>query len=312
MRVLVTGASGFAGRYLCRELVQSGHTPVLYNDPRFTGPDGFEEHTGDISNETCLHSAVQAASPDACIHLAGQSFVPAGWEDPAGMYNTNLLGTVRLLEVFRKTAPSARILVVTSSEIYGRTPAENPIDETAPFQPENVYGVSKAAADFHAQICARHYDQPVMIARPGNHIGPGQSSQFVTSAFAQQLALLRESPEKPGVMKVGNLKSIRNFTDVRDVVRGYRLLIEHGEAGNAYNLAAPCQYSIQNILDMLCSAAGFTPDIQIDPDLYRPADARPILNTTRIQHTTGWEARQDIKTTLNEILEDAQRNREAT
>ena len=180
---------------------------------------------------------VSELAPDACIHLAGIAFVPLGWTDPELVFSVNLLGTINVLEAFRLGAPKARLLIVTSAEIYGRVPGSHAFAEDAPLTPDNLYAVSKMAADLSSLLYARRYGMHVMTARPGNHIGPGQSPRFVTSAFAEQIVKIARKQTEP-VLKVGNLECERDFTDVRDVARAYRLIAEGGRAGEAYNISS--------------------------------------------------------------------------
>jgi GDP-4-dehydro-6-deoxy-D-mannose reductase len=212
----------------------------------------------------------------------------------------NLIGTINLLEAFRLHAPAARILVVTSAEIYGREPAPAPIPETAVPQPANPYAVSKLGADSTARLFARRYDMPIITARPGNHIGPGQSASFVASSFAHQLAAIAQHRQE-SVMHVGNLDSERDFTDVRDVVRAYRMLLQKGVSGHAYNIASGHRTAIRDILDGLCRTAGLQPEIRVDPERWRPADTLPLLDITRIREQVGWMPRISLAQTLDDI-----------
>jgi GDP-4-dehydro-6-deoxy-D-mannose reductase len=195
------------------------------------------------------------------------------------------------------------MLIVTSSEVYGRRPRPAPIREGDAMYPDNPYAVSKMAADYHALLYARRYGMPIMTARPDNHTGSGQSDQFVTTSFASQLAAMARGQQEP-VLHVGNLKSRRNFTDVRDTVAAYRLILEQGHPGEAYNIAAKEAVTIQSVLDGLCDIAKIQPTIEIDPKRYRPEDATPDLDTTRLR-ALGWEPRIPLSQTLTDIYNEA-------
>jgi GDP-4-dehydro-6-deoxy-D-mannose reductase len=255
----------------------------------------------DIGDEKALAEAVGHIRPDGCVHLAGIAFVPKGWTHPNLVQSVNVIGTVNLLEAFRKAAPKARVLVVSTSQVYGNQPRGAPMDEDAPLAPESPYAVSKMAADLMTLLYARRYGMHTMTARPSNHIGPGQSSDFVVPAFAAQVAAIAAGRSEP-LMRVGNLESEREFTDVRDVAFAYRLLVEKGRGGFAYNIATDRFVKIGYILDTLCTFAGVKPKLETDPKLFRPTDAPPHLSTRRLIADTGWEPRVTLEQTLQDVL----------
>lgn len=304
MRVLITGASGFVGKHLIPELHQHGHTPVAFDKERTDQlPDADQVH-GDIADAQAVSNALRTLEPDACIHLAGVAFVPAGWSDPHLVMRINVDGTLNILEAFRAFNQQARILAVTSSEVYGREPRPEPVKESDTLTPSNLYGVSKMAADLSALLFQRQYDMGVMTARPQNHIGPHQSRLFVVSAFAEQLIALSRQGNPSGPLNTGNLESERDFTDVRDVVRAYRLLIEKGHAGEAYNIASDRMVPIRTLLEELCDHAGLSPAVKTDPDLYRPTDRPPKLCIQKIEAHTGWRPSIPLTETLKDIYDE--------
>lgn len=303
MRILVTGANGFVGQHVLNELEAHGHTPFIVDkDPPLSRP-GATCFTCDLRNPDALATVVHDVQPDGCIHLAGIAFVPVGWSDPHLVFSVNLGGTINLLEAFRQGSPKTRILVVTSSEVYGRKPSSEPLPEEAPMAPSNVYAVSKVAADLSTLLYHRRYGLHVMTARPHNHIGPGQSDQFVTSAFANQLARLKASREDP-VIRVGNLECRRDFTDVRDVARAYRLIVEKGQPHEAYNVASGRLVRIREVLDLLCRLAGIQPRLEVDPERYRTKDEPPTLDTNKILRHVGWKPEIHLADTLADIYQD--------
>lgn len=301
MRVLVTGAAGFVGRHLTDELTRHGHQPILLD--RNPPPDSpFPFVVADINDADALRRSIAAHHPEACVHLAGIAFVPVGWQDPELVFRVNLLGTLNLLESIRFEAPRCRTLIVSSAEIYGHEDPGYPLGEDSPLQPQNPYAVSKAAADLSALLYARHHGLAVMTARPANHCGPGQSHKFVVASFARQLAEIKLGLQPPQ-MSVGNLESERTFTDVRDVCRAYRLLIEKGSPGNPYNVSVPQRVKISYVLQTLVTVAGVSPRLEVDPERFRPTDSRPLLDTGRITKDTGWLPEYSLEQTLRDVFE---------
>ncbi len=235
----------------------------------------------DVRDLGSISRALEQVRPEAILHLGGIAFVPLGWTQPQQVFSVNTIGTLNLLDAVRQQAPATRVLVVTSAEVYGSHPAPAPLAEDAPYRPDNIYGVAKAAADHAALLYAAHHQLNVMVARPSNHIGAGQSKDFVSSSFAAQLAGIAAGADP--VMRVGNLDQRRDFTDVRDVVRAYVRLLEQGRPGQAYNIASGRMTPVRDILDTLCDIAQVHPPIEVDPALFRPNDDRPSYDTSRIR-----------------------------
>lgn len=295
MKILVTGSHGFVGGFIAAELVAHGHQPLMHDrhshaDVRF-----------DVTDARAASDTIAELKPDACIHLAAIAHVPTCDRDPKSAYEINVGGTLNLLEAFRAHAPQARVLFVSTSLIYGNKPRPTPLDEDANCEPDHVYGVTKLAADLSTLLYHRRHGMPVMTVRPANHIGPGQSPDFVVPAFARQLRDIAAGKSEPR-MRVGNLDSTREFTDVRDVVRAYRLLLERGVAGSAYNLSSGRFVTIGWILERLCAAAGVQPGIVVDPAKWRPADTQPRLDCARIERDTGWRPEIPLEQSLADIF----------
>ena len=302
MRILVTGAAGFAGRHLVTELVRHGHTCIAF-DLAFNAPmrDVAETYVGDLQDAERVEKIVATANPDACIHLGGLAFVPAGKTHPALTLTVNTGGTVNLLEAFREYCRDARILVISSAQIYAPSDEGTPIREDAPISPIGMYAISKAAADLATLAYAGKYGMWTMTARPNNHTGPGQSPQFVVPSFVRQIKAIAEGRSRPFIA-VGNLDSERVFTDVRDVVRAYRLLLEKGSPGNAYNISCDRMISIRFLLNHLCEIAGVAPEISVDPARLRPTDKSPLLDLTKLRGLTGWKPEISLTQTLSDML----------
>ena len=213
----------------------------------------------------------------------------------------NVEGTARLLEAFRQHVPSAKVLVVSTSHVYGDD-HNGPISEESALAPTSPYAVSKAAAGLITRSYAHSHGMHTMIARPSNHTGPGQSECFVVPSLVSQVRDMCSSCSAPRI-EVGNLASERDFTDVRDVVRAYRLLLAKGHCGEAYNIASGKQVRVGTILETLCKSANIDPEIVVEPGKYRPTDRSPTLSTKKIQEHTGWQPSMDFSATLQEMLE---------
>jgi len=305
MKILITGIAGFVGHFLTDELIQAGHSVVGMDLSLERCPDGVTDALCvDLTSARSVTAAICNLQPEACIHLGGIASPPVGRTNPELMLNTNILGTAHLLEAMRQETPKARMLLASTSYVYGNSETEKPIDENSPLSPIGIYAVSKAASDMMTLAYARDYGMHTMTARAANHTGPGQSTDFVVPAFAAQIKAISKG-EQPALMKVGNLDSERTFMDVRDVVRAYRLLIEKGNAGEAYNVAATKRAPIRGILEKLCKIADVSPRIEIDEKLFRPTDRAPLLSAELINKTTGWKPEIELQQTLHDILERA-------
>ncbi len=301
MRVLVTGSRGFVGRHVMAGLRAAGHEAlglIVATERPVRPPYEFE---GDICDVNRMRGLVRDLRPDACLHLAGVAFVPVSWSKPEMVFEVNVQGTLNVLEAFRSEQPEARVLVISSSEVYGRQASNQPLTEDAPLNPDNLYAVSKMAADLTALLYTRRYGMAVMTARPCNHIGPGQSADFVVPAFARQVAEIASGRIEPR-LRVGNLESTREFLDVRDVASAYRLILERGAAGRAYNVGSGQSVRIGLLLERLCAMAGIQPALEVDPARYRPTDIHPVLDATRLRQDTGWIPRYELDQTLADVL----------
>jgi GDP-4-dehydro-6-deoxy-D-mannose reductase len=305
MKILVTGCCGFVGQHALSVLRRAGHDTVGCDVA--SPAEGASSHLPmDVRDPDSIAHVLADVKPEAILHLGGIAFVPLGWTQPQRVFHVNTIGTLHLLDAVRQRIPTARVLAVTSAEVYGSHPAPSPLTEDAPYRPDNIYGVAKAAADQSALLYAAHHGLDVMVARPSNHIGPGQSRDFVSSAFATQLAAIAQGAEP--VMRVGNLDQRRDFTDVRDVARAYALLLDKGRNGHAYNIASGTMTLIRDILDTLCDIARVRPRIEVDPALFRPTDDRPAYDTSRLRQDTGWQPAIPLRHTLTDVYEDLLRH----
>jgi GDP-4-dehydro-6-deoxy-D-mannose reductase len=311
MRVLVTGIGGFVGPPVTAALVRAGHRVhglVRGEAERLKGLPLEGVHEGNLDAPDEIADVVATVAPDAVVHLAGLSFVPAAEEDPRAAYRANVEGTLAVLAAVRARAPRARVLAITSSEVYGAvTAAELPITEDTPLRPRTIYGASKAAADVAAGQWARAYGLDVVRARPFNHAGPGQDAAFVCGALARQLARA-EAGLQPREVRVGNLDPVRDFSDVRDIAAGYVALLERGRAGEAYNLCSGQGASVAEVLAILRTQARVVVRVWSDPALRRPADMPRVVGSHgRATRDTGWEPHIPLADTLAAVLEDWRR-----
>jgi len=308
-RVFITGIEGFVGRYLAEELLREGYEVGGFYY-KHASSEHLEEYpvrlfAGDVSDRReNFWLALDEFSPDAVVHLAAITFVPQSHQDPLNTWRTNLFGTLNLLEWARQKKPDTKVLVVSSGEVYGapQDESELPFEEHSRLNPQNVYAATKVAADLAAQQYPRVWGMKVIVARPFNHTGPGQSPNFVASAFARQIAEIALGLQEP-VVKVGNLSAHRDFSDVRDIVRGYRLLLEKVEDG-VFNLCSGKPTPIRWILDKLVEIAGVDVRVETDPARLRPVDVPLIYGShKKITEAAGWEPQIPLERTLADLLE---------
>ena len=288
MRVFVTGAGGFVGGHLLPRL-RSGGAEVFSSDREV-----------DVTDRERVCAAIHSARPDALIHLAAQSSVAASIEDPLEAFRINFLGSLNVLAAMQKEAPRGRVLMIGSSDAYGsEVGGEEPIAESQPLRPESPYARSKAAAEFLGTIAAEH-GLDVVRVRAFTHIGAGQADHFVASSFARQIVEIAEGLREP-VLRVGNLDSVRDFLDVRDVVDAYWLLLDPSVPADVYNVASGRGLRVRSLLDELVELAGVELEVEIDPKRYRASDRR-IGDASRLRAATGWEPMVPLRQTLEDLL----------
>lgn len=311
MRVLITGAGGFAGGHLIDHLLTQPDL-ALYGAV-FQHPDELPHlHSRpvtlrqlDLRDADAVRDVVAEVRPDLVFHLAALASVPAAFQNPWPTLENNIAAQVHLLEAIRTLNLTPRILVVSSAEIYGAAGGtREPVDENAPFAPGNPYSVSKVTQDMLALQYFIAYKLPVIRARPFNHMGPHQGGGFVAADFASQIAAIEAGQREP-VMYVGNLTAERDFTDVRDVVRAYHLLATRGEPGQAYNICSGEGYSVQHLLDTLLRYSTASINVRQDPARMRPSDVpRRVGDASRLKAITGWTPSIPFEQSLLDILND--------
>lgn len=306
----MTGIGGFAGSHLVDFLLAEGATvsgTVRPGHPNQVGhlQDRVQTFSLDLLDANAIRSAVEQSAPDLVFHLAGQASVPLSWQDPEATYQTNVLGQLHLLEAVAALQPGARVLVVGSNEEYGPPrPDELPIRETNPLRPANPYAVSKVAQDFMGYQFFVGRSLACIRVRPFNHIGRRQEDGFVAPAFARQIAEVEQGLRAP-VIQVGNLTAQRDFTDVRDMVRGYYLILTQGTAGEVYNLGSGQPRPAQAILDHFLSRTTAKVTIEVDPARFRPVDVPMVAcDSSKARAETGWEPVLPLEQTLDDVLDD--------
>ena len=293
--MLVTGAGGFVGRHLCIHLLADPSVTLvgtLLEPSPGSSCDSARQRFAhlDLREPDAVFRVVDQVRPDQIYHLAAQASVPASYADPWDTIENNVRAELNLLEAVRKVRPDARVLVVGSNEEYG-APLDGglPFTEESPLRPANPYAVSKVTQDLLGLQYYLAYGLPVIRVRPFNHTGPGQSERFVVPAFARQIAMIELGMQEP-VIRVGNLEAGRDFTDVRDIVRGYTMLLTRGEPGEVYNLASGRSRSIRGLLDTLASFSMVPVRVAVDSHRFRPVDVPEIYGSTdKIRRATGWQ-----------------------
>ncbi|MFJ4391931.1 GDP-mannose 4,6-dehydratase [Pseudomonas soli] len=305
-KVLLTGANGFVGRVLRTYLVSAGWS-VIGTSSSHSAPAHADDILLDVTDADALAGVVKRVQPDAVVHLAAVTHVPTSLREPQLTWRTNVLGTVNLLEAVKHHAPHAFVLFVSSSEVYGEAfKAGVALDEQSRCLPMNPYAASKLAAEL---ACQQHWRQgfPGAIARPFNHIGPGQSPDFVTASFARQVANI-EAGLQPPVMRVGNLDACRDFLDVRDVCKAYVQLLALTDIpvqSRVFNIASGHATKIRDVLDVMLQQSVMDIDIQLDPERLRPSDIPFAVGDSRhMLDATGWRPGYALSDTLGGLLAD--------
>lgn len=295
MRVLVTGADGFVGRHLCALLRDAGDEVVEAHGPR------APEHALDINDALAVQACVEAAKPQGIIHLAGFSSVARSHEQPPQAHQVNGLGAVNLLTAARNKAPTAKLLLIGSGEVYGPIALGARASEEEPLNPTSPYAASKLAAELAALQFHRSYGLHVVLARPFNHLGAGQASHFVVPAFAAQLGRIARGEAEP-LLQVGNLEPIRDFSHVKDVVSAYRLLLNEGAVATPYNICSGEGRSIRDLLDEMLRLTGVKAHVEVDPSRLRPAEILSLVGNPLRLERLGWKRRRSASEALKDVL----------
>lgn len=290
MQLLATGLSGFVGSYCAQQL---GAVSLAHNGRRV-----------DLRNPEQVRAALAEAMPDAVIHLAGQSFVPASLIDPSLTYQVNFHGTLNLLQALKDVGFRGRMLYVGSADAYGAVPEQElPVTETRALKPLNPYAVSKAEAEALCHRWSQSGPFEIVIARPFNHIGPRQSTHFAVASFARQIAACRAGRAARRLV-IGDAGTTRDFTDVRDIVRAYAALLVRGRNGEAYNVCSGVERSVAQVIRAMMEMADVDMEIEVDAGLLRKAEQRRMVGSfAKLHADTGWRPEIPFEQTLADTLD---------
>ncbi|BAH42731.1 GDP-6-deoxy-D-lyxo-4-hexulose reductase [Brevibacillus brevis NBRC 100599] len=310
MKALITGVTGFAGSHLAEYLLSRGDVDVYGTFRSLTKKEQLGNLIDRVHMENCelkdpqsVNELIQRIKPDLIFHLAAQSFVPTSLSSPADTMVNNIVPQLHLFEAVRNHAVACKIQIACSSEEYGLVyPEEIPIKETNPLRPLNPYAVSKIAQDYLGYQYHHSYGLAIIRTRTFHHTGPRRGESYVTSNFAKQIAQIELGLQEPKV-HVGNLEAIRDFTDVRDIVKAYWLAITRGEPGDVYNISAGTRYTIEDMLKTLLALTDVQVEIHVDTNRLRPSDVDIVLGDSSLfREKTGWEPEISFQQTMEDLL----------
>ena len=300
MRAVVVGADGFAGRWLCRLLASRGDVVTALVGPRYVAPlEGASEvHPVDVREYGALSEVLVSVAPDAVYYLAAVSHA-GGRERVLDAVGIGVVGAIHVLMACAEMGRTARMLYVSSAHVYGAGHA-GPIPETAARQPSTVYGAAKAASEQALLALSGAASVEVVIARPFNHVGPGQSAGFLVPSVAAQVRSIQ--PGARGTVHLAAGDTVRDLCDVRDVVRAYRLLIEEGDAGGVYNIASGVGVSVRELVDTMLDVAQVEADVVVDQAVQRMGEPSALIGDPRLMESLGWQREIPLRSTLRDVL----------
>lgn len=306
-KILITGTSGFVGNHLIDNLITHGEKKIygtFFSENKDLKKE-VEYIKVDLRNEDEVFDLIEKIKPDILYHLAAFTSASESFLSPKETFINNVSSQINILEAIKKNnLLDTKILLTSSAEVYGNVAKEDlPINEETVFNPTNPYAVSKLAQDFLGKQYFLSYGLKIIIMRPFNHIGPGQSDKFVVSSFAKKIAEIEKGKREP-ILPVGNLESKRDFTDVRDIVKAYALILEKGEFGQVYNIGSGKSHKISDILNMLLTYSSAKIKVEQDPKLLRPMDNPDLVcNFEKLEKVTGWKPEIDLEKTLKDTLD---------
>ncbi len=304
MKSLIIGAAGFVGDYLIQHLKKLGNMVVATKLPNESlNASGVSIRDLNILNPMAISALLAEEHPDHIYHLAAQSSISFSWKNPGLTIDVNVKGSLNVLDAVRQLDYKPRILLIGSGEEYGYLkPEEIPIKEETIVRPGNIYAATKVCQNMMGTLYSQAYHIDVILVRAFNHVGPKQAPMFVVSDFCKQVAEI-ELQKKEAVMKVGNLSAKREFTDVRDVVRAYSLLMEKGIPGETYNVGSGHAIEINELLSMILKQSRVPIEVTVDPDKLRPSDV-PIIEAdiSKLKAATGWSPQISLEQTITDTL----------
>lgn len=302
--ILVTGSTGFVGKRLVPALQDAFPAAQVHAAGSASSPTPF---TLDLSSRDSVNRLVNDIKPDAIVHLAAISHIPTSFKNPELTWQVNLLGTLRLLDAAKSISNDCTFLQIGSGDCYGESFNQgSPVTEETSFKPLNPYAASKAAADIAAYSYSHASSLKLIRARPFNHTGPGQSNQFVISAFAEQIAKIEAGLQAPTI-SVGDLSALRCFLHVNDIIDAYIRLLKNSASipsGSAFNIASDTPVSVNSALNSLLCLSPAEISIETDPERFRPTDI-PVVqaDSSLLKHATGWSQKTELRDTLEEVLD---------
>ncbi|MBQ8148535.1 MAG: GDP-mannose 4,6-dehydratase [Lachnospiraceae bacterium] len=306
MKALIIGAAGFVGSYLIQHLKNDLNWDIIATKlpQESINIEDITVYDLDILKKDSVLELLQSTKPEMIVHLAAQSSVGVSWNNPSLTVDINIKGSINVLDTVRELDYQPRILLIGSGEEYGRIlPTETPIQEDTLLRPGNIYAATKACQNMIGKIYTDAYQMDIVSVRAFNHIGPNQAPLFVVADFCKQVAEI-EAGQKEPVIHVGNLSAKRDFTDVRDVVRAYGLLLQHGKSGETYNVGSGHAIAIQEILDTIVRQSTTSIEVKVDSAKLRPVDV-PIIeaDTSKLHACTGWTPEIPLNETIKDVLE---------
>ncbi|MCC5875266.1 MAG: GDP-mannose 4,6-dehydratase [Candidatus Sumerlaeia bacterium] len=312
MKILITGAGGFVGPHLIDELVAAGHECLAVDRSPSSEASRITMYQLDLMDRDSLDDLLAMEKPGAIIHLAGWSHVGQSWNHPGDVYTANTVLSVKIYEATsRILGEKARFIQISSGDVYTPEGAgELPLNEDSPTRPESPYAASKLATEQVLGLLHRRGGAGLVIVRPFNHIGPGQGKGFALPSFARQVVAIGNGDNKP--LRHGNLSTRRDFTDVRDIVRAYRLIVEAADPSPLYIAASGRSISMEDMVRRLFALAGQEPRMEADPGLFRPIDTPELRgDASRLYKELGWKPEIPLDRTLRDILDEARRQQAA-
>ncbi len=310
-KILITGITGFAGSHLAELLVQQPNSEILGTHVSDRNLDNLAEIKDKVRLEKVnlleadkIASIIGSFQPDIIYHLAASTQPAESFRKPAEFLTNNIASEVNVLEAVKTHKLNTKIILISSAHVYGWVLPENiPMTESTPFRPDNPYSVSKIAQDYLGFSYYMAYKQHIVVLRPGNHIGPRQSPEISISRWAKEIVEIEKGMKEP-VLKVGNLTTKRDYTDVRDMVRAYALAAEHCQDGEVYNIGTGVGYTMQSMLDKLLSASSAKITVETDQSLFRPSDIPELrIDATKFMQKTDWKPEIAIEDTLRDTLD---------
>lgn len=311
-KILVTGVNGFVGSHMADFILKEnlgevfgmvrGKTPGYDNIKNII--DKMQIINCELNDFFSVRKAIETSQPDIVFHIAGQAFVPSSWESPIETFNSNVMGSINLFEALRKSGIDPKIQIACSSEEYGLVHEnETPIKETNPLRPLSPYGVSKVAMDLLGWQYFKSYGMKIIRTRAFNHSGPRRGKEYVDSDWCRQVALIEKGKQKPEVF-VGNLNAKRDFTHVKDIVRGYWLAATKATPGEVYNICSGKAYSMKQVIDLIFKQTSMKIKVTPDPKRIRPSDVELLLGDySKFAKETGWAPQIPFEQALKETLD---------